>query len=242
MIEILAAVVVAALIAYLVTGGADYGSGVWELLATGPRAAEQRAALRRSIAPIWEAHHVWLILVVVLLFVGFPAAFAILMVSLHIPLTLLLFGIVLRGSAFVFRDYSAGAETIERQWSHVFVIASAITPVALGTVAGAVAGGGIEVARGGGVPSGGFLSAWFSPFPLVVGLLTLAICSFLAATYMTTEVEEPALRGRLSPPGTRRGGRGRRARGDRLGGGAPRCTAPLRRAHRVSLGAPPFTC
>src|SRR5213083_2454255 len=98
-------------------GGADFGGGMWDLLACGPRAKRQREIIAEAIAPIWEANHVWLILVVVLLFTAFPPAFARLMTLLHIPLTLMLFGIVLRGSAFTFRSYGSRRDTVQRRWS-----------------------------------------------------------------------------------------------------------------------------
>jgi cytochrome bd-type quinol oxidase subunit 2 len=85
-------------------GGADFGGGMWDLLAAGPRAARQRKAIAEAIGPIWEANHVWLILVVVLLFTGFPIGFAGMTTALNIPLTVMLIGIVLRGSAFIFRN------------------------------------------------------------------------------------------------------------------------------------------
>jgi cytochrome d ubiquinol oxidase subunit II len=93
------------LIVYALMGGADYGGGMWDLLASGPRVKRQRHAIVEAIAPIWEANHVWLILVIVLLFSGFPRAFSAIMIALHIPITAMLIGIVLRGSAFVFRKY-----------------------------------------------------------------------------------------------------------------------------------------
>ena len=111
--QLLVAVVLVAMIAYVASGGADFGSGVWELFARGPRAEQQVRALREAIAPIWEANHVWLILVVVLLFVCFPMAFSAIMIALHIPVTLLLVVIVLRGAAFVFQSYAAGDHAIE---------------------------------------------------------------------------------------------------------------------------------
>src|SRR5678815_5068375 len=98
--EIIAGIMLAALNAYVLTGGADFGGGVWDLLASGRSRDEQRSLIERSIAPIWEANHVWLIVVVVLLFSAFPAAFGTLGIVLHVPLTVMLVGIVLRGSAF----------------------------------------------------------------------------------------------------------------------------------------------
>ena len=72
----LGAVILAALVIYALSGGADYGGGMWDLLARGPRASRQRAAIEHAIGPIWEANHVWLILVIVVLFTAFPPAFA----------------------------------------------------------------------------------------------------------------------------------------------------------------------
>lgn len=190
---IVAAVIVFALIVYLLSGGADFGGGIWHLLARGERKSDQRDALSHAIAPIWEANHVWLILVIVLLFVCFPRAFAVTMTALHIPLTLMLIGIVLRGSAFAFQSYSAGAKRIEQRSKTVFAIASAVTPFLLGVCAGAVAAGEIRLLEDGVVDTD-FFSEWLSPFPFAIGALTLALCAFLAAVYMTVEADEDALR------------------------------------------------
>src|SRR5688572_31677612 len=96
---------VLSLTTYALLGGADYGGGVWDLLASGPSAARQRATIARAIGPVWEANHVWLIAAIVILFMGFPRAFAAVSIYLHVPLLVVLVGIVLRGSAFVFRAY-----------------------------------------------------------------------------------------------------------------------------------------
>src|ERR687884_759435 len=104
---LLAGILVLSLNAYVLLGGADFGGGVWDLLARGPRRDAQRALVADAIGPVWEANHVWLILVVVLLFTCFPVAFGALSVALHVPLVLMLVGIVLRGSAFTFRTYDS---------------------------------------------------------------------------------------------------------------------------------------
>ena len=135
-----AAVIVVAMLLYALTGGADFGGGVWDLLATGPRAGAQRQAIARAIGPIWEANHVWLLVVLVLMFVAFPTAFAAIMTALHLPMLIMLTGITLRGSAFVFRTY--GPDRPEwRRWGVVFGAASAVTPIFLGVVLGAVSSG-----------------------------------------------------------------------------------------------------
>lgn len=179
---------------YLLTGGADFGGGVLDLLARGPRAKAQRALIAHAIGPIWEANHVWMILVVVLLFVCFPKAFAALSTGLHIPLTLLLFGIVLRGSAFVFRAYGARGDDEVAQWGRIFASSSVISPLALGTTAGAVVGGALRVDPSSGKLLSGFVSSWATPFALSMGVLTLALCTYLAAVYLTCEADDEALR------------------------------------------------
>src|SRR6185369_1429317 len=102
---LIAVTTLVSLILYALLGGADFGGGLWDLLASGPRAAAQRELVERAIAPVWEANHVWLVLLVVLLFSAFPTAYAAVSVALHVPLALMLVGIVLRGSAFTFRHY-----------------------------------------------------------------------------------------------------------------------------------------
>jgi cytochrome d ubiquinol oxidase subunit II len=192
----LAGVIVVALGLYLLLGGADFGGGVWDLLARGPRRVQQRRAIEHAIGPIWEANHVWLILVVVVLFTAFPPAFAALSTALHVPLTLFLIGVVFRGSAFAFRGLQGGTARHDdpgpRRWGLIFSLASLISPLLLGMIVGAIASGRIRVAGGaggGGAVSTGFWGSWLAPFPIAVGLYALALCAFLAATYLTVEVE-----------------------------------------------------
>lgn len=194
--EIVAGIMVLALNAYVLMGGADFGGGVWDLFAAGPRRDEQRELITKSIAPIWEANHVWLIVVVVLLFTAFPAAFSTLGIVLHIPITLMLIGIVLRGSAFVFRSYGSRARTPRRRWGVAFAGASAATPVLLGMIIGAIASGGVATASrrvGAGSFAEVFIAPWFAPFPIVVGLFALALFAFLAAVYLTIEAGDAEL-------------------------------------------------
>ncbi|HSL55723.1 MAG TPA: cytochrome d ubiquinol oxidase subunit II [Pyrinomonadaceae bacterium] len=185
---IIAGVMIASLVLYALLGGADYGGGVWDLFAFGRRAREQRALIAEAISPVWEANHVWLILLVVILFTAFPPAFAAIATALHIPLTLLLIGIVLRGTAFTFRTYDVQRDDVQRRWSLVFSIASIITPVLLGTILGAIASGTIRVENG--AVTSGFVSSWLAPFPLAVGFFALALFAFLAAVYLTLETRE----------------------------------------------------
>lgn len=188
---IIAGVMVASLVLYALLGGADYGGGVWDLFASGPRARAQRALIADAISPVWEANHVWLILVVVILFTAFPPAFAAIATALHIPITLVLIGIVLRGTAFTFRTYDVQRDNVQRRWSLVFSVASIITPVLLGTTLGAIASGTIRFQNG--APVNGFFGSWIAPFPFAVGFFALALFAFLAAVYLTVEAREREL-------------------------------------------------
>jgi cytochrome d ubiquinol oxidase subunit II len=193
--DIIAGVIAIALTAYVLTGGADFGGGVWDLFATGVRRQRQRDLIADSIAPIWEANHVWLIVVVVVLFTAFPAAFSVLTTVLHIPLTIMLIGIVLRGSAFVFRSYGPYAR---HRWGLAFAIASVITPLLLGSVIGSVATGAVAAAAdkigNGGRFTEVFVSPWLAPFPAATGLFALALFAFLAATYLTLDAQDDDVR------------------------------------------------
>ncbi|MBV8352152.1 MAG: cytochrome d ubiquinol oxidase subunit II [Verrucomicrobia bacterium] len=184
---LIAAVMLTSLIVYALVGGADYGGGMWDLLASGPRAKRQRHAIVEAIAPIWEANHVWLILVIVLLFSGFPRAFSAIMIALHIPITAMLIGIVLRGSAFVFRKYDSTADAVQRRWSTIFGIASFFTPFFQGLALGALTTGDIHVVED--HVTTGFFAGWLTPFALACGLFALALFAFLAATYMTVDTQ-----------------------------------------------------
>lgn len=191
-LELIAAgAMIVSLTFYALLGGADYGGGVWDLFARGKRAGAQRALIADAIGPVWEANHVWLILVVVILFTGFPVAFAAIATALHIPLTLLLIGIVLRGSAFTFRSYDVQRDEVQRRWGYIFSVASIITPVLLGIVVGSIASGQITVENG--VVTSGFVRAWAAPFPFAVGFFALALFAFLAAVYLTLETKQSEL-------------------------------------------------
>ena len=188
---LLAAVMMTALVLYALMAGADFGGGVWDLLASGPRRAQQRALIEKAIGPIWEANHVWLILVVVVLFASFPSAFAAISVALHIPLTLFLVGVVFRGSAFTFRAYDTRGDRQQLRWGLVFSLASVISPVMLGMMVGALASGRIRVEDG--VVTSSFVFTWLALFPLLVGLYALALFAFLAAIYLANEAHTPEL-------------------------------------------------
>ena len=131
------AVIGAGAVAYVLLGGADLGGGVWDLFASGARRARQRSLIAGTMGPVWEANHVWLVFVLIGLFSGFPAAFGALCRLLAVPLALALLGIVLRGAAFVFRQYGSsgsGGPPVPgtAAWGRVFAVASTFTPAVRG--------------------------------------------------------------------------------------------------------------
>lgn len=181
--DLAAAVVLIGIIVYALFGGADFGGGIWTGLASGPRAAQQRQAISRAMGPVWETNHVWLILIVVAMFTAFPPAFADLSTALLVPLVIALVGIVSRGAAFAFRHFAHGTETALPGMSALFSIASVATPLVMGMTLGAVAGGHISIEDG--EVTSGLWEPWLQPFSIICGLMAVAICSFLAAHYMT---------------------------------------------------------
>jgi cytochrome d ubiquinol oxidase subunit II len=185
------AAILVALVAYGLSGGADFGGGVWDLLARGPRAARQRQLIAHSMGPIWEANHIWLILAIVVLFTAFPPAFARIATVLHLPLLLMLLGIVARGAAFSFRSYGRPDGEAAGPWGRVFAVASLITPLLLGIVVGAIARGSARPPSS----AADFLTAWIGPFPFAVGAFALALFAFLAAVYLAHDARRGAAEG-----------------------------------------------
>lgn len=179
-----AAALFVGVIAYAVLGGADFGSGFFDLTAgSARRGAELRTLVDHSIGPVWEANHVWLIYVLVIWWTGFPESFAAAMSTLVLPLLLALLGIVLRGASFAFRKY---AETIgqARLFGAVFATSSIITPFFLGTVAGAIASGRVPLDG-----SGDRWSSWLNPTSVFGGLIAVGTCAFLAGTFLVADAE-----------------------------------------------------
>jgi len=179
------AIVWAGLTLYVLLGGADFGGGVWDLLAIGPGGERQRALIAEAIGPVWEANHVWLIFVLTGLVAGFPSVFADLSSALYLPFSLALVGIVFRGAAFAFRAHGDAGSAWQRRWTRVFGIASLVSPFLLGAAAASIASGRIRVRAG--VVEAGLVEAWSGPLSIFAGLFALAMCAYLAATYLTVE-------------------------------------------------------
>jgi cytochrome d ubiquinol oxidase subunit II len=186
--EVIAGILWLALTAYAVLAGADFGGGVWDLLAGGSRAADQRKAVAEAMGPVWEANHVWLIFLIVGLFTAFPATFGVLGLALYLPFTIATIGIVFRGASFAFRAHGQAAFEMGSPWGVVFGVASVVTPFFLGTAAAAVASGSIHAPHA--ELASGFLDGWTTPLAVVIGLFALSICAYLAATYLMVETED----------------------------------------------------
>jgi len=182
----------ASLVLYALFGGADFGGGVWDLLARNPGAADRRRLIASAIGPVWETNHIWLIVGIVILFTAFPGAFAVICTALFVPLTVVLAGIVLRGAAFAFHAYHLHESPKAGRWGIVFATASLVTPVFLGIVFGAISSGRIRATEP--LAFRGSVTVWLSPFPISVGFLVLVSFAFLAAVYLILETNEPELR------------------------------------------------
>src|SRR3954462_9374483 len=197
---LVAGAIMGALVLYVLTGGADYGAGTWDLLASGRTREAQRDLIEDAIAPVWEANHVWLIVVVTVLFTGFPRAFSFITTALHVPVLLLLLGIVLRGAAFTFRAHDPRGAAARLRWTMVFSISSLVAPVIVGILVGAISSG--ELHMNGWVVVGGFFRPWISVWSVLVGIYALAVFSYLAAVYLCVEAYDvrsaalPAFRSR----------------------------------------------
>lgn len=180
---------------YLLLGGADFGAGIIELFTSDKNKASTRKTLYKAIGPIWEANHMWLIIAIVILFVGFPTIYATMSVHLHIPLTIMLLGIVARGTAFAFRHYDAVVDDMQVVYNRIFAYSSFITPLFLGIIAGSTVSGHIDTNADDFLTA--FIFSWLSWFTVAVGLFTVSICGFLAAVYLIGETNSEVERARF---------------------------------------------
>jgi cytochrome d ubiquinol oxidase subunit II len=180
--DVVGGILLAGLTLYAALGGADFGGGLWDLLAGGDqRGRAPRQLIDDTITPVWEANHVWLIFILVIFWTAFPAAFAAVMTAAALPLWLAAFGIVLRGAGFAFRKE---VETLrwQRLFGAAFAFSSLIVPFFMGTVIGAIASGRVpaSLARTN-------LAVWTGPTSLLIGALFVAVCAYLAAVFLTRE-------------------------------------------------------
>lgn len=174
-----------ALLFYVLLGGADFGAGILEIF-TGKKRVD---VISKAIAPVWEANHVWLIVVIVILFMGFPLVYSTVMLTLHIPLLLLLTGIILRGSSFTFRYYDIKEERLQNVYTAFFKYSSLFTPFFLGVILGSVILGRITLDMSLGFYRV-FMYPWLNLFSFSLGLFVVILFTFLAALYLLGEVKK----------------------------------------------------
>jgi cytochrome d ubiquinol oxidase subunit II len=184
MVTAIIVILAIAFMLYAILGGADYGAGIIEILAG--RKGEK--IISKAIAPVWEANHVWLILAIVIIFTGFPQVYATISTALHIPLMVVLIGIVLRGSTFTFRQYDVTRDETHKYYTLLFRISSFITPVFLGVTLGAMILGEISLDTSGSFYEK-FVAPWFNAFCFTVGLFSAALFGYIASVFMIGEVE-----------------------------------------------------
>ncbi|PRY12271.1 cytochrome bd-I ubiquinol oxidase subunit 2 apoprotein [Pontibacter ummariensis] len=181
---------------YLLLGGADFGAGIVELFTSHKNRSRTRETMHHTIGPVWEANHMWLIIAVVILFVGFPAIYSVMSVYLHIPLVIMLLGIIARGTAFVFRHYDAVVDEMQVVYNRIFAYSSVVTPLFLGIIAGSVIAGKIDPQADSFLEA--YVFSWLHLFSVAVGLFTVALCGFLASVYLIGEAEEQQDRRRFT--------------------------------------------
>ena len=222
---------------YAIFGGADFGAGFWDLVAGGTKRGERpREVIDHSIAPVWEANHVWLIFVFVVLWTCFPEAYASITLTLFVPLTLAALGIVLRGASFAFRK-AVFRTRDRRNFGAAFAVSSVLVPYCLGAVVGGIASGRVPAGGKAGDP----WDSWVNPTSVLGGVLAVCLTAYLAAFFLVSR-RRPALGrgdGGLLPAAGHRGRRGGR-RWCRLAGIfvlSQRRGLPLRRAHLAGPAA-----
>ncbi|HTE29967.1 MAG TPA: cytochrome d ubiquinol oxidase subunit II [Chryseolinea sp.] len=188
MANVVVAYLCLAVVLYFLLGGADFGAGIIEMFTSPKNITRTRKTLYHAIGPIWEANHMWLIIAIVILFVGFPTIYSTLSVHLHIPLLIMLMGIIARGTAFVFRHYDAVYDGMQELYNKVFVWSSFVTPLFLGIIAGSTISGRIDTEAT--TFSDAYLYSWLNLFSLATGFFTVALCGFLAAVYLIGEADD----------------------------------------------------
>jgi cytochrome d ubiquinol oxidase subunit II len=175
--------------AYAVLGGADFGGGFWDLTAGGDeRGGRVRGMVQRSMSPVWEANHVWLIFVLVMVWTAFPVAFGSIFSTLQIPLFLAAIGIIFRGTAFALRGHAATIREA-RFIGATFALSSVIVPFCFGATIGAVASGRVPV----GNQAGDTVSSWLNPTGVLIGVLAILTGAYLAAVFLAGDSVDAGL-------------------------------------------------
>ncbi|WP_300022879.1 cytochrome d ubiquinol oxidase subunit II [uncultured Maribacter sp.] len=192
MIYVVLAFLAISLLLYVLLAGADFGAGIIELFSSKENQAINKKTVYQVMGPVWEANHIWIIILIVILWIAFPHYYNILVLALHIPLTLVLLGITLRGVAFVFRYYDAYKDSSQILYDWMFKTSSLVTPIFLGLTMGGVVSG--DIINPSQMENHSFLEvyvhSWFNVFSILTGFFYAALCAFLASVFLIGEVDD----------------------------------------------------
>ncbi|MCX2480096.1 cytochrome d ubiquinol oxidase subunit II [Pedobacter sp. MC2016-15] len=189
-----------AILLYVLLGGADFGAGIIELFTSPANRHRTRKNMYEAIGPVWEANHMWLIIVIVILFVGFPRIYTTVSIYLHIPLVCMLLGIIARGTAFVFRNYDAVKDDMQKIYTRIFILSSVLTPFFLGIIAASVVSSRIDLEANDFVSA--YIYSWLNLFSVAVGVFTVTICAYLAAVFIIGQADDEYDRKRFTRKAT----------------------------------------
>lgn len=180
------------LLLYVLLGGADFGAGIIELFSSKKNQDITKKTIYRVMGPVWEANHIWIIIMIVILWVAFPVYYKVMVTALHIPITLMLLGITLRGVAFIFRHYDAYIDHTQIVYNWLFRISSLITPIFLGMIFGGMICSKIVLPSNDYIPtfSQAYLEPWLNIFSFLVGLFFASLCAFLSAVLLIGEADK----------------------------------------------------
>lgn len=177
---------------YVLLAGADFGGGIIELFSSPKNQEKTKQTIYRVMGPIWEANHIWIIILIVILWIGFPQYFNIFVVYLHIPITLMLLGITIRGLAFIFRHYDAVKGRSQGSYNALFKLGSILSPLFLGVIFGGLVGGNINLFSEN--PNLSFkeiyIDGWFNVFSVLIGVFYIALCAFIASNFLIGEADD----------------------------------------------------
>lgn len=192
MLEVVALFMGVSIWLYCLLGGADFGAGILELFASRENIAKQRKIVNKALASVWEVNHIWLILALVICFNAFPAAWSQIAITFHIPLTLMLIGIVCRGCAFTFRSYDVFKDESQMVYNRFFTVSSLLTPFSLGLVAGGLILGRINPWSNDFVEA--FVAPWFNLFSFTLAVFICVLFTYLASVYIVGETSDRAIK------------------------------------------------
>lgn len=191
--EIVVFFLLASLFLYALLGGADFGAGILEFVSPGGKDKRFRELASKAIAPVWEANHIWLIIALVILFYAFPDAHVLLATRLHLPMILMLVGILLRGSAFTYRYYDVQQDPKTfKLFSALYHVGSLMVPLFFGIMLATMAGG-TMAPESASITVADYFVSWIRPFPFFTGFFVISVFAFLAAAFLQGETKDPDL-------------------------------------------------